>query len=264
MTKISLKNISEKLKTDKRTRNTVICSVAGAVVVIAAAIVIPVGVHSSNVKKALADEQAAQIAVSDEANVIDDTAASAAATEPETEEATAEVTVPATDEPTQAANSESSTNKGTSSNTDKGSSSGNNGGSGSSGSGASSQKPNSESAQNNPPAQQETPAEPEQPIKKNPELDWTQADVDAAVAEAQQYAKSKGLIIDSSLTEKGTSWSSPIDTRLDYKSNAAGDLHYKIDNSLIGISDELIEAGIVTINIFSINYGSYWEIYVVY
>lgn len=260
-----MKDFLEKIKTDKRTRNTVICATVGAVVVIAAAIVIPVGVHSSNVKKALADEQAAQIAVSDEANVIDDTAASSVATEPETEEAASEMTTPATDEPTQAANGSADTNKGTVSNTDKGGSSGSSSGSGSSGSGASSQKPNSGSAQNNPPAQQETPAEPEQPIKKNPELDWTQADVDAAVAEARQYAKSRGLVIDSSLTEKGTSWSSPIDTRLDHKSNAAGDLHYQIDRFY---NLEIEDFGCVgeksKCNIFSINYGSYWEIYVVY
>lgn len=249
-----MKGLSEKIKTDKKVRNTVICSVVGAVVVIALAVAVPVSVHSSNVKKALADEQAAQTTEAYEANSEENTEA---VTEPVTEETTAEVTEATTAVPTtQASNSSSASNTG------KGSSSGGNSGSGNSGAGASSKESSGNSSgsqgQNNPPA-------PAQSNEKNPELAWTQADVDAAVAEAKQYAKSRGLVIDSSLTEKGTSWSSPIDTRWDYKSNAAVDLHYQIDRFY---NLEIEDFGCVNekskCNIFSINCGSYWEIYVVY
>lgn len=100
--------------------------------------------------------------------------------------------------------------------------------------------------------------------KGNSKSEWTQADVNAAVAEAKQYARNRGLIIDSSLTASGTSWMSPIDTRWDAKTRVNKDLHYQIENSLTGISEELIKSGVVTINIFSVKYSNYWEIYVVY
>lgn len=132
-----------------------------------------------------------------------------------------------------------------------------------SGDSATAQKPNGGSSGGGQ-SQQKSPAA-EQPNKKNPELDWTQADVDAAVAEAKRYAKSKGLVIDSTLTASGTSWSSPIDTRLDYKTNASVDLHYQIDRFY---NFEIEDFGCVSeksrCNIFSVNCGSYWEIYVVY
>lgn len=141
-----------------------------------------------------------------------------------------------------------------------------------SGDSATAQKPNGGSSGGGQ-SQQKPPAD-EQPNKKNPELDWTQADVDAAVAEAKRYAKSKGYIVyeDSKITvqidgnEYKTSWSSPIDTRLDYKSNAKEDLHYQIDkvNKNNGSLCFLHGDEGVGVNIFSINHGSYWEIYVVY
>ncbi len=251
MKKEVFKRLSEKLKTDKKTRAAVITSAVGAVIVLAAAVTIPVTLH--NRVKVEADAESAVITA--EAGVAE--SASVVATEPETEAVSELTTEPTTAETTaQAASKNADAGKNAPVDTNKGGSANKSGSSDSS-----AKKPNSGS--NGGQSQQKPPAA-EQPNKKNPELDWMQADVDAAVAEAKQYARNRGLVIDSSLTEKGTSWMNPIDTRLDAKTRVHSDLHYQIENSLTGISDELIEAGVVTINIFSVNCGSYWEIYVVY
>lgn len=184
---------------------------------------------------------------------------SAAATQAESTAAATEAT--SADEPKVTASNKGNTNSGKKSNSTS-----------KSGGSAAAQKPNGGSSSG---AQsQQKPPVAEQPNKKNPELDWTQADVDAAVAEAKRYAKSKGYTVyeDSKITvridgnEYKTSWSSPIDTRLDYKSNAKEDLHYQIDkvNKDNGSLCFLHGDEGVGVNIFSINHGSYWEIYVVY
>lgn len=177
----------------------------------------------------------------------------AAATQAENTTAATEVT--SADEPKVTAS-----NKGNTNNSKKSNNTSKSGGS------ATAQKPNGGSSSGGQ-SQQKPPAA-EQPNKKNPELDWTQADVDAVVAEAKQYAKSKGLIINSNKKftvsidgiAYNTSWSSPIDTRLDYKTNAKVDLHYQIDR----FAKEAANDGVAyDINIFAENHGSYWEIYVV-
>ncbi len=261
-----MKEFLEKLKTDKKTRNTMICSAVGAVIVIATVIAIPVGVHSNNIRKALAEEQAAQMAISDKSDVETDTeVASAVATEPETAETTAEVTAPTTAEPTQAANSGADTNKGTASNTGKGGSSGNNSGAGNSNSGASAKKPNEGSSgsqgQNTPPVQQETPVAPTQ----TDEHLWTQAEVDSLVAEIKAYAQSKGFTINSSLTTQGTSWSNPVHTGVN-KEKTKADLKYDIDfvyNMGIKRFGYIPEGSALNIIAKPIAENE-WEIYVVY
>ncbi len=248
-----MKGFLEKLKTDKKTRAAVITSAVGAAIVLAAAVTIPVALH--NRVKVEADAESA--AITAEAAVTE--SASAAVTEPETE-AVSEITTEPTTAETTAQAASNNAGKNTPVDTNKGGSSNKDGSSDSS-----AKKPNSGS--NGGQSQQKPPAA-EQPNKKNPELDWTQADVDAAVAEAKQYAKSKGLIINSNKKftvsidgiAYNTSWSSPIDTRLDYKTNAKVDLHYQIDR----FAREAINDGVAyDINVFAENHGSYWEIYVV-
>lgn len=245
-----MKDFLERLKNDQKTQAAVICSVVGAVLVLAAAVTIPVALH--NRVKVEADAESA--AITAEAAVTE--SASASVTEPETE-AVSEITTEPTTAETTAQAASNNAGKNTPVDTNKGGSADKN-----SGSDSSAKKPNSGS--NGGQSHQKPPVV-EQPNKKNPELDWTQADVDAAVAEAKQYARNRGLVIDSSLNEKGISWSSPIDTRLDYKSNAPVDLHYQIDRFY---NFEVEDFGCVSeksrCNIFSINYDSYWEIYVVY
>lgn len=41
----------EKFKSDKKFRNTVLCSVIGLILVIAVSVAVPIGVHNSNIKK---------------------------------------------------------------------------------------------------------------------------------------------------------------------------------------------------------------------
>lgn len=251
-----MKDFLEKLKNNQKTQAAVICSVVGAVLVLTAAITIPVALH--NRVKVEADAESA--AITAEAEITE--SASVMITEPETVSASEATTEPTTAETTaQAANNNASAGKNTPANTNKGGGSNKSGGSDSS-----AQKPNGGSSSGGQ-SQQKPPAD-EQPNKKNPELDWTQADVDAAVAEAKQYAKSKGLIINSNKKftvsidgiAYNTSWSSPIDTRLDYKTNAKVDLHYQIDR----FAKEAANDGVAyDINIFAENHGSYWEIYVV-
>ncbi len=252
MKKEVFKHLSEKLKTDKKTRVAVITSAVGAVIVLAAAVTIPVALH--NRVKVEADAESA--AITAEAVVTE--SAPAVVTAPETETVSEITTEPTTAGTTaQAASKNADAGKNTPVDTNKGGSANKSGSSDSS-----AQKPNS--GPNGGQSQQKPPAA-EQPNKKNPELDWTQADVDAAVAEAKRYAKSKGLVIDNALTVNGTSWSSPIDTRLDHKSNASVDLHYQIDRFY---NFEIEDFGCISensrCNILSVNCGSYWEIYVVY
>lgn len=251
-----MKDFLEKLKNNQKMQAAVICSVVGAVLVLTAAITIPVALHN----RVKVEAEAESAAITAEAEITEP--ASATITEPETEVTSEITTEPTTAETTaQAANNNASAGKNTSANTNKGGGSNKSGGSDSS-----AQKPNGGSSSGGQ-SQQKPPAD-EQPNKKNPELDWTQADVDAAVAEAKQYAKSKGLIINSNKKftvsidgiAYNTSWSSPIDTRLDYKTNAKVDLHYQIDR----FAKEAANDGVAyDINIFAENHGSYWEIYVV-
>lgn len=251
-----MKDFLEKLKNNQKMQVAVICSVVGAVLVLTAAVTIPVALRN----RVKVEAEAESAAITAEAEIIEP--ASATITEPETEVTSEITTEPTTAETTaQAANNNASAGKNTSANTNKGGGSNKSGGSDSS-----AQNPNGGSSSGGQ-SQQKPPAD-EQPNKKNPELDWTQADVDAAVAEAKQYAKSKGLIINSNKKftvsidgiAYNTSWSSPIDTRLDYKTNAKVDLHYQIDR----FAKEAANDGVAyDINIFAENHGSYWEIYVV-
>lgn len=243
-----------KLKNEKKFRTRFISVMVVSVVIIACAVTIPVELHN----RVNVEAETESVAITAEAVLTE--SASVMITESETEVTSEITTEPTTAETTaQAANNAGAGNN-TPANTNKGGGSNKSGGSDSS-----AKKPNSGS--NGGQSQQKPPAA-EQPNKKNPELDWTQADVDAAVAEAKRYAKSKGLTInaDKKFTisidgnSYNTSWSSPIDTRLDYKSNAKVDLHYQIDR----FAKEASNDGVVyDINIFAENHGTYWEIYVV-
>lgn len=250
-----MKDFLEKLKNNQKMQVAVICSVVGAVLVLTAAITIPVALHN----RVKVEAEAESAAITAEAETIE--SVSVTMTEPETVSVSESTAEPTTAETTaQAANNAGAGNN-TPANTNKGGGSNKSGGLDNS-----AQKPNGGSSSGGQ-SQQKPPAD-EQPNKKNPELDWTQADVDAAVAEAKQYAKSKGLIINSNKKftvsidgiAYNTSWSSPIDTRLDYKTNAKVDLHYQIDR----FAKEAANDGVAyDINIFAENHGSYWEIYVV-
>lgn len=247
--KQKIQKFKAKLKENKKFKVQFAAVITACVVVIACAITIPVCMHNSNVKKtqAVETESSTNDAISTEADTSTETTTEATTAETTTAEATTiEVTEPASSG-SSGNNSSSSSNKG---------------GSGNSGN-SSSSKP--------------TTTKPVTTTKKETTTEddrwnWTQADVDAAVAEAKRYARSKGYTVyeDSKETvtidgvSYATSWTA-LDTRYDSKKVVEEDLKYEID--MVGAYGGSLaflhgDEGI-GVNVFSKNCGDYWEIYVV-
>ena len=246
--KQKIQNFKTKLKENKKFKVQFAAVITACVVVIACAITIPVCMHNSNVKKtqAVETESSTNDAISTEADT---------STETTTEATTAETTTAETTtvEITEPAGSSSSANNGSS--TNNGSSSSNKGGSSGSGN----------SSSNKPTTTKPVTTTKKETTTEDDRWNWTQADVDATVAEVKRYAISKGFAIDSSLTEVGTSWMSPLDTRWDAKTRGVSDLEYQVD---LAYNMAIQELGYMPdglpINIFAKNCGDYWEIYVVH
>ena len=257
-----MKKFIEKLKSDKKMQAAVICGSVGAVIILAAAITIPVTLHN----RISVEKQAAQAAVSTESVTAEITTAAQATTEPETTQSVESTTTAPT---TSAADSNlgssgssganSSQSSGSSKSTGSGSSSSSSG-SGSGNSGSSSQKPASNNSGSGSSAGS----------AQSNESQWTQAEVDALVAEIKAYAQNKGFTIDSSLGKQGTSYSNPIHAGKD-KAKTKADLKENVDFSYqqvvnsLGYFDER-----ATINVFSekiideFDGSSQWYIYVVW
>lgn len=197
----------EKFKSDKKFRNTVLCSVIGLILVIAVSIAVPVGVHNSNIKKATISEQAA----STEPETITENE-----TEPESETTSAEVTEQETAEATTVeASKVSPPNTNKSSSSDKSSPA----------KGKPTQKKSGSKSNTKP--KQETGTTSPQNVEIT-EGSWTQAEIDSLVAEIKAYAKSRGFTINPNLTTKGTSWSNPVHS-WENKEKTKSDLKYEID-----------------------------------
>lgn len=197
----------EKFKSDKKFRNTVLCSVIGLILVIAVSVAVPIGVHNSNIKKATISEQAA----STEPETINEIE-----TEPESETTSAEVTEQETTEATTVEPSKVSppnTNK--SSSSDKSSPA----------KGKPTQKKSGSKSNTKP--KQETGTTSPQNVEIT-EGSWTQAEIDSLVAEIKTYAQSRGFTINPNLTTKGTSWSNPVHS-WENKEKTKSDLKYEID-----------------------------------
>lgn len=197
----------EKFKSDKKFRNTVLCSVIGLILVIAVSVAVPIGVHNSNIKKATISEQAA----STEPETITENE-----TEPESETTSAEVTEQETTEATTVEPSKVSppnTNK--SSSSDKSSPA----------KGKPTQKKSGSKSNTKP--KQETGTTSPQNVEIT-EGSWTQAEIDSLVAEIKAYAQSRGFTINPNLTTKGTSWSNPVHS-WENKEKTKSDLKYEID-----------------------------------
>ena len=195
----------EKMKTDKKTRNTVICAGVGALIVIVAAVAIPIGVHAQGVKKATAAQEAVSAhesltaeQVLTEPQTTEPTTEAPKETIPETT-ATATVTENTTAKKSASKNSGSSgsAKKSTSSSTTKKSnsfskSSGSSGNSGSKGSAAN--------------------------TTGRDWCDYTQAEVNAIIAECRAYGESRGLVWEDSYTLDNNGWRAPAQT-VDYTHN---------------------------------------------
>lgn len=241
----------EKFKSDKKFRNTVLCSVIGLILVIAVSVAVPIGVHNSNIKKATISEQAA----STEPETINEIE-----TEPETEASEPETTEPTTAEITEPSKV-TPPNANKSSSSDKSS--------------PAKEKPTqkkSGSKSNTKPKQETGTTSPQ-----TTEHVWTQAEVDAIVTEIKQYAINKGFRIDDSMTTQGTSWNNPANTS--WYSWAGDKAVSKVKSDLKeeiewNYNDVINEVGYFPEDVIGINivvqmcYGTYgepaWEIYVVY
>lgn len=241
-------NFKTKLQENRKFQIQFVSVITACVVVLACAITIPVAVHNNNVKKAMtaeAENSTSDIAITEEMSEPETTANEATTLADETLTNVA---------PTSAiANVESKTTPNSNNNPNGGGSS-NNGGS----NGSSNNKPATTTTKPVTTTKKETTTEDDR-------WNWTQADVDATVAEVKRYAISKGFAIDSSLTEVGTSWDNPVDTSVDAKTRGVGNLKYQVDrlyNVAIGRFGYVPEGS--RLNVFSKNCGNYWEIYVVY
>lgn len=232
----------EKFKSDKKFRNTVLCSVIGLILVIAVSVAVPIGVHNSNIKKATISEQAA----STEPETITENE-----TEPESETTSAEVTEQETAEATtvEASKVSSPPNTNKSSSSDKSS--------------PAKEKPTqkqSGSKSSGTPKQETVTAS-----AQTTEHVWTQAEVDELVNEALVYARKRGFTINSNLTTIGTSWRTPATTYLP-KTRIQSRLKYLIDQSYdgvvncLGYFDPKAEINVLAIQCAE----NEWEIYVVY
>lgn len=232
----------EKFKSDKKFRNTVLCSVIGLILVIAVSVAVPIGVHNSNIKKATISEQVA----STEPETITENE-----TEPESETTSAEVTEQETAEATtvEASKVSSPPNTNKSSSSDKSS--------------PAKEKPTqkqSGSKSSGTPKQETVTAS-----AQTTEHVWTQAEVDELVNEALVYARKRGFTINSNLTTIGTSWRTPATTYLP-KTRIQSRLKYLIDQSYdgvvncLGYFDPKAEINVLAIQCAE----NEWEIYVVY
>lgn len=98
---------------------------------------------------------------------------------------------------------------------------------------------------------------------------WTQAEVDAVIAETKAYATSKGFKINSSLSTAGTSWRNPANTESSLE-QVKSRLTYLIDESYqsvidsLGYFDERAEINVLAKKYTDSNGHAQWEIYVVY
>lgn len=216
--KEAVKNLNEKLKNDKKFKARFATLTVAGVIVVATAITVPTVVHNNKIK---AEENTTNVAVQAEPETetttlpdgVETTVDAEGHVVPVTDEsgnfvyttATPETTIAAIDntavESNNANNDNAGGNKGSSSNTGssnnkstggKKNTGGNKTNSGNKGNSGNKNTGNSGGSQ-----QQGT-----RPV--------TEADVKAIVEEAKAYARSKGFVIDSSLTEVGTSWGPEI------------------------------------------------------
>lgn len=186
-----------KLKNEKKFRTRFISVMVVSVVIIACAVTIPVELHN----RVNVEAETESVAITAEAVLTE--SASVMITESETEVTSEITTEPTTAETTaQAANNAGAGNN-TPANTNKGGGSNKSGGSDSS-----AQKPNGGSSGGQ--SQQETPVA--TPQKEN--YDWSQAEVDALIAEAYAYGRTLGLEPATNLTPSNSSWNQPVCTWL--------------------------------------------------
>ena len=217
-----VKNLNEKLKNDKKFKARFATLTVAGVIVIATAITVPTVVHNNKVK---AEENTTNVAVQAEPETetttlpdgVETTVDAEGHVVPVTDEsgnfvyttATPETTIAAIDntavENNNANNDNAGGNKGSSSNTGSSNNKSTGGKKNTGGNKTNSGNKNNSGNKGNSGGSNSSGGSQQQGTRP-----VTEADVKAIVEEAKAYARSKGFVIDSSLTEVGTSWGPEI------------------------------------------------------
>lgn len=216
--KEAVKNLNEKLKNDKKFKARFATLTVAGVIVIATAITVPTVVHNNKIK---AEENTTNVAVQAEPETetttlpdgVETTVDAEGHVVPVTDEsgnfvyttATPETTIAAIDntavENNNANNDNAGGNKGSSSNTGSSNNKSTGGKKNTGGNKTNSGNKNNSGNKGNSGGSNSSGGSQQQGSRP-----VTEADVKAIVEEAKSYARSKGFVIDSSMTEVGTSW----------------------------------------------------------
>lgn len=216
--KEAVKNLNEKLKNDKKFKARFATLTVAGVIVIATAITVPTVVHNNKIK---AEENTTNVAVQAEPETetttlpdgIETTVNAEGHVVPVTDEsgnfvyttATPETTIAAIDntavENNNANNDNAGGNKGSSGNTGSSNNKSTGGKKNTGGNKTNSGNKNNSGNKGNSGGSNSSGGSQQQGTRP-----VTEADVKAIVEEAKAYARSKGFVIDSSMTEVGTSW----------------------------------------------------------
>lgn len=216
--KEAVKNLNEKLKNDKKFKARFATLTVAGVIVIATAITVPTVVHTNKIK---AEENTTNVAVQAEPETetttlpdgVETTVDAEGHVVPVTDEsgnfvyttATPETTIAAIDntavENNNANNDNAGGNKGSSSNTGSSNNKSTGGKKNTGGNKTNSGNKNNSGNKGNSGGSNSSGGSQQQGSRP-----VTEADVKAIVEEAKAYARSKGFVIDSSMTEVGTSW----------------------------------------------------------
>lgn len=220
--KEAVKNLNEKLKNDKKFKARFATLTVAGVIVVATAITVPTVVHNNKIK---AEENTTNVAVQAEPETetttlpdgVETTVDAEGHVVPVTDESGNFVYTTATPETTIAAIESTAANVNNNTNNTAGGNKGSSGNTGSSnnkstggkkntgGNKTNSGNKNNSGNKGNSGASNSSGGSQQQGTRP-----VTEADVKAIVEEAKAYARSKGFVIDSSLTEVGTSWGPEI------------------------------------------------------
>lgn len=220
--KEAVKNLNEKLKNDKKFKARFATLTIAGVIVIATAITVPTVVHNNKIK---AEESTTNVAVQAEPETetttlpdgVETTVDAEGHVVPVTDESGNFVYTTATPETTIAAIDNTAVENNNANNDNAGGNKGSSGNTGSSNNKSTGGKKNTGGSQ------------------QQGSRTVTEADVKAIVEEAKAYARSKGFVIDSSMTEVGTSWGpeTGILAKFDdaHKAKYSKDLRDEIDST---------------------------------
>ena len=245
--KEAVKNLNEKLKNDKKFKARFATLTVAGVIVVATAITVPTVVHNNKIK---AEENTTNVAVQAEPETetttlpdgVETTVDAEGHVVPVTDESGNFVYTTATPETTIAAIESTAANVNNNTNNTAGGNKGSSGNTGSSNNKSTGgkkntggNKTNSGNKNNSGNKGNSSGSNSSGGSQQQGTRPVTEADVKAIVEEAKAYARSKGFVIDSSMTEVGTSWGPETGIGYDFtpewKAKYSKDLRDRIDDT---------------------------------